>query len=42
MSQLQKKSLKKAFGAFKSDRSVEELIEEISSIRTSTRPIESF
>ena len=37
-----KKSFKKAFGAFQSNQTAEELIEEIRSSRISTRQIESF
>jgi len=37
-----KKSFKKAFGAFASKKSAEEIIEEIRSSRVSTRQIESF
>ncbi len=37
-----KSSLKKAFGAFDSKKSAEEIIEEIRSSRVSTRQIESF
>ncbi|KOS07142.1 hypothetical protein AM493_14660 [Flavobacterium akiainvivens] len=43
-SDLKKKkgSFKKAFGAFESDKSAEEIIEEIRSSRVSTRQIEDF
>ena len=37
-----KSSFKKAFGAFESKKSAEEIIEEIRSSRVSTRKIESF
>jgi hypothetical protein len=37
-----KSSLKKAFGAFDSQKTAEEIIEEIRSSRVSTRQIESF
>ena len=37
-----KSSLKKAFGAFESKKSAEEIIDEIRKSRTSTRQIESF
>ena len=37
-----KSSFKKAFGAFDSDKSAEEIVEEIRKSRVSTRQIESF
>lgn len=37
-----KSSFKKAFGAFDSEKSAEEIIEEIRNSRVSTRQIESF